>query len=131
MLFKWHKYVVWCAFFIITTDDRDCDDPRTFGLFGTLGGVDLQLTFGASLAVGLHLLEACLSVRSGSDAASFSAVCLPATPAPAPPTPACSWKRKSCTQSPRRRKGVWFKQLKFNKYCSTFVLFDKKFLILN
>jgi hypothetical protein len=27
--------------------------------------------------------------------------------------------------------GVWLKELKFNKYCSTFVLFDKKFLILD
>jgi hypothetical protein len=28
-------------------------------------------------------------------------------------------------------RGVWSGVLKFNKYCSTFVLFDKKFLILN
>jgi hypothetical protein len=27
--------------------------------------------------------------------------------------------------------GVWFKELKFNKHCSTFVLFDKKFPILD
>jgi hypothetical protein len=27
--------------------------------------------------------------------------------------------------------GVWFEVLKFNKHCSTFVLFDKKFPILN
>jgi hypothetical protein len=27
--------------------------------------------------------------------------------------------------------GVWFEELKFNKHCSTFVLFDKKFLILD
>jgi hypothetical protein len=27
-------------------------------------------------------------------------------------------------------QGVWLEELKFNKYCSTFVLFDKKFLIL-
>jgi hypothetical protein len=27
--------------------------------------------------------------------------------------------------------GVWFEELKFNKYCSTFVLFDKKFPILD
>jgi hypothetical protein len=27
--------------------------------------------------------------------------------------------------------GVWFKELKFNKYCSAFVLFDKKFPILD
>jgi hypothetical protein len=27
--------------------------------------------------------------------------------------------------------GVWFEELKFNKYCSTFVLFDKKFIILD
>jgi hypothetical protein len=26
-------------------------------------------------------------------------------------------------------RGVWFEELKFNKYCSTFVLFDKKFPI--
>jgi hypothetical protein len=26
---------------------------------------------------------------------------------------------------------VWFGVLKFNKYCSTFVLFDKKFPILD
>jgi hypothetical protein len=25
--------------------------------------------------------------------------------------------------------GVWFEELKFNKHCSTFVLFDKKFPI--
>jgi hypothetical protein len=28
-------------------------------------------------------------------------------------------------------RGVWCAELKFNKYCSIFVLFDKKFLILN
>jgi hypothetical protein len=28
-------------------------------------------------------------------------------------------------------RGVWFEELKFNKYCSTFVLFDKKFSILD
>jgi hypothetical protein len=28
-------------------------------------------------------------------------------------------------------EGVWFEELKFNKHCSTFVLFDKKFLILD
>jgi hypothetical protein len=28
-------------------------------------------------------------------------------------------------------RGVWREELKFNKYCSTFVLFDKKFLILD
>jgi hypothetical protein len=28
-------------------------------------------------------------------------------------------------------EGVWFEELKFNKYCSTFVLFDKKFPILD
>jgi hypothetical protein len=27
--------------------------------------------------------------------------------------------------------GVWFEELKFNKHCSTFVLFDKKFSILD
>jgi hypothetical protein len=27
--------------------------------------------------------------------------------------------------------GVWFEELKFNKHCSTFVLFDKKIPILN
>jgi hypothetical protein len=27
--------------------------------------------------------------------------------------------------------GVWFEELKFNKHGSTFVLFDKKFLILD
>jgi hypothetical protein len=27
--------------------------------------------------------------------------------------------------------GVWFGVLKFNKHCSTFVLFDKKFSILD
>jgi hypothetical protein len=26
---------------------------------------------------------------------------------------------------------VWFEELKFNKHCNTFVLFDKKFLILD
>jgi hypothetical protein len=28
-------------------------------------------------------------------------------------------------------QGVWFEELKFNKHCSTFVLFDKKFPILD
>jgi hypothetical protein len=28
-------------------------------------------------------------------------------------------------------RGVWLEELKFNKHCSTFVLFDKKFSILN
>jgi hypothetical protein len=28
-------------------------------------------------------------------------------------------------------RGIWFEELKFNKYCSTFVLFDKKFSILD
>jgi hypothetical protein len=28
-------------------------------------------------------------------------------------------------------RGVWFEELKVNKYCSTFVLFDKKFRILD
>jgi hypothetical protein len=28
-------------------------------------------------------------------------------------------------------RGVWFEELKFNKHSSTFVLFDKKFLILD
>jgi hypothetical protein len=27
--------------------------------------------------------------------------------------------------------GVWFEELKFNKHCNTFVLFDKKFPILD
>jgi hypothetical protein len=27
--------------------------------------------------------------------------------------------------------GVWFEELKFNEYCNTFVLFDKKFSILD
>jgi hypothetical protein len=27
--------------------------------------------------------------------------------------------------------GVWFEELKFNKHCSTFVLFNKNFSILN
>jgi hypothetical protein len=27
--------------------------------------------------------------------------------------------------------GVWLEELKFNKHCSTFVLFNKKFLILD
>jgi hypothetical protein len=27
--------------------------------------------------------------------------------------------------------GVWFEELKFNKHCSAFVLFDKKFPILD
>jgi hypothetical protein len=31
----------------------------------------------------------------------------------------------------RRFRGVWFGVLKFNKYCSIFVLFDKKFSILD
>jgi hypothetical protein len=30
-----------------------------------------------------------------------------------------------------RLRGVWFEELKFNKHCSTFVLFDKKFSILD
>jgi hypothetical protein len=28
-------------------------------------------------------------------------------------------------------RGVWLEELKFNKHCSTFVLFDKKFPILD
>jgi hypothetical protein len=31
----------------------------------------------------------------------------------------------------KKLRGVWFEKLKFNKYCSTFVLFDKKILILD
>jgi hypothetical protein len=33
--------------------------------------------------------------------------------------------------SPNNLRPVWLDLLKFNKHCSTFVLFDKKFLILD
>jgi hypothetical protein len=34
-------------------------------------------------------------------------------------------------QSSSNSGGVWLEELKFNKHCSTFVLFDKKFPILD
>jgi hypothetical protein len=40
--------------------------------------------------------------------------------------------RTNITQNEEKVLGVvWLKELKFNEYCSTFVLFDKKFPILD
>jgi hypothetical protein len=44
---------------------------------------------------------------------------------------ALGWNGSVSYVSAYHSGGVWFEELKFNKHCSTFVLFDKKFPILD